>query len=576
MVSLFPAAGPSLPSFKSLLIKGRYHASAPIHLCLSEALRPECTKVILVVASRAALTASLTHLRDEWIKVHGGEGRIAGAAMKVEVLYPPTPAHLNLLLSLFHESLSGEEDLLHEKTTFPTTPSLLVLCDLASYFLDIEEATVSSYLVLLTRALTSVSALSEQSGKCTSLAVFDSSLDALRLPLVRPVSPGHMQEGDGSSSPIGRVESLGFLAQRYFEWVGTVEEEPYDEEDEVLAETDVKRVCTLHMQRLVAFDSSSDPRLLHERLMEFFNDVGGDPLKPSLFELVAQEQLRDLLQPALKYVLSVFAQSYPRYLLRLVNRHEEFYAVLMFFVERHYLRTQGASFAENFYGLKRRRRPVFETDRAKTAVGGILPEEKLRGREIWRSLVFLVGLPYLRAKAQDYYEALGGGLDQDVIDGGADARQQRALSEPTLAAKLRRLFKAVYPWANTLFEVWLLACNIAYLFDKTPFYRPWLAWIGVDLRRMGVDDMRAARLAAQRKSTPNLPQDLAAKLRRLIFSSPRLLLDSLKVLLPTAIFFVKFLEWWYSPSSPSASEYRIHSIQKATRNNNDDNLCCYS
>jgi hypothetical protein len=28
-------------------------------------------------------------------------------------------------------------------------------------------------------------------------------------------------------------------------------------------------------------------------------------LKPSLFELVAQEQLRDLLQPALKYILSV-------------------------------------------------------------------------------------------------------------------------------------------------------------------------------------------------------------------------------------------------------------------------------
>ena len=38
----------------------------------------------------------------------------------------------------------------------------------------------------------------------------------------------------------------------------------------------------------------------------------------------------------------VFAQSYPRYLLRIVNRHEEFYALLMFFVERHYLRTQGA------------------------------------------------------------------------------------------------------------------------------------------------------------------------------------------------------------------------------------------
>jgi peroxin-12 len=44
--------------------------------------------------------------------------------------------------------------------------------------------------------------------------------------------------------------------------------------------------------------------------MEFFSDVGGDPLKPSLFELIAQEQLRDLLQPALKYVLSVWTDKH--------------------------------------------------------------------------------------------------------------------------------------------------------------------------------------------------------------------------------------------------------------------------
>jgi len=38
------------------------------------------------------------------------------------------------------------------------------------------------------------------------------------------------------------------------------------------------------------------------------------------------------------------------------------------------------------------------------------------------------------------------------------------------------------------FEAWLLAWNIAYLFDKTPFYRPWLSWIRVDLRRLGIED----------------------------------------------------------------------------------------
>lgn len=54
--------------------------------------------------------------------------------------------------------------------------------------------------------------------------------------------------------------------------------------------------------------------------------------------------------------------------------------------------------------------------------------------------------------------------------------------------RARRLLKNVYPWLNTSFETWLLICNIAYLFEQTPFYRPWLSWVGVDLRRLGMDD----------------------------------------------------------------------------------------
>ncbi|KAJ3561155.1 hypothetical protein NP233_g10369 [Leucocoprinus birnbaumii] len=287
--------------------------------------------------------------------------------------------------------------------------------------------------------------------------------------------------------------------------------------------------------------------------MEFFKDVGSDPLKPSLFELVAQEQLRDLLQPALKYVLAVFAQRYPRYLLKIVNRHEEFYAAIMLVVENYYLRKHNASFAENFYGLKRRRRPFIETERAKAAVGGIPQGEALGRPEIWRSLAFLVGIPYLRAKAHDYYEELGGGVSSDILDEGMDARQLQVLTEESFKGKLRRMFKQVYPWVNTGFELWLLAWNIAYLFDKTAFYRPWLSWIRVDLRRLGVEDFRAASLAAQKKLPPAPRLGLIARSQRLMSSSPRLLLDSLRLLLPTAIFFIKFLEWWYSPSSPARS-----------------------
>ncbi len=47
------------------------------------------------------------------------------------------------------------------------------------------------------------------------------------------------------------------------------------------------------------------------------------------------------------------------------------------------------------------------------------------------------------------------------------------------------------------------------------------------------------------------PDGVLAMIRHLIRRSPHLLLDSLKVLLPMSIFFIKFLEWWYSPSSPA-------------------------
>lgn len=43
--------------------------------------------------------------------------------------------------------------------------------------------------------------------------------------------------------------------------------------------------------------------------MEFLSDARQDVYRPSIFELIAQEQLKDLLQPAVKYVLAVSAKE---------------------------------------------------------------------------------------------------------------------------------------------------------------------------------------------------------------------------------------------------------------------------
>jgi len=184
------------------------------------------------------------------------------------------------------------------------------------------------------------------------------------------------------------------------------------------------------------------------------------------------------------------------------------------------------------------------------AIEKSLDVERLREREIHLSLICLVAIPYLRAKAHDCYESLGGGVQSDMAEEGP--RSQPLASEQSTSRFLKTSFKTAYPWFNVTFESWLMFYNVAYLFDRTAFYRPWLSWIGVDFRRLGLDDIRHEQTL--NRSLSSVPvKSWRAMLRYMILRTPRLLLDSLKILLPTTIFFLKFLEWWYSPSSPVRS-----------------------
>ena len=40
-----------------------------------------------------------------------------------------------------------------------------------------------------------------------------------------------------------------------------------------------------------------------------------------------------------------------------------------------------------------------------------------------------IGIPYIRAKAQDYYEELGGGASSDAMEESMDVRQLSTLSD---------------------------------------------------------------------------------------------------------------------------------------------------
>lgn len=294
-----------------------------------------------------------------------------------------------------------------------------------------------------------------------------------------------------------------------------------------------------------------------------------DPYRPSFFELIAQDQLRDLLRPAVRYTLSVLAQRRPRYLLRIFNNFDELWALVMLAVERHYLKTWGSSFAENFYMLRRRKRPGLNSSRLPPSKHS----EKLTAWKVNASLFFIVGLPYIQAKAHDWWERNGGGVDNDLFDDDANEGEedQRAVSNfiserenvwsagtgPTIiASQVRRAISWIhtlclkaYPYAAFFWQLWILSYNARYLFGKSHYWRPWLTWLNLEIRRVGPGDYPASipLLPPDLPSPFNRPREFTARLLR---SGPYMTFESLRYLLPASIFFLKFLEWWYSGENP--------------------------
>lgn len=61
-------------------------------------------------------------------------------------------------------------------------------------------------------------------------------------------------------------------------------------------------------------------------------------------------------------------------------------------------------------------------------------------------------------------------------------RREQALQLAT------KCFRKGYPYLGAASQLWLLSYNVAYLFDRTPYWRPWLQAMRVDIRRVGAED----------------------------------------------------------------------------------------
>lgn len=290
--------------------------------------------------------------------------------------------------------------------------------------------------------------------------------------------------------------------------------------------------------------------------MEFVTALRGtfDDQKPSLFEVLSEQQLNALLPPTLRYLLTVATHRHPRYLLRILNSFDELYAAAMLLIERHYLRTRGGSFTENFYGLKREKGLRGEVPRASMASPNLVRETlKLTNKDVWKNLMVLVGIPYLKRKLDESYEVNA----PRVLLGAAYTRMPE---NPTLRDRFlyyyRWFLRNIYPSVNAGYYFAMLAFNLAYLFDGSKYHSPLMWLIGTRVRRMTGADYQAIEALSATPERGHRPGGRAS------FLNPRELgpriLSSLSILLPTSIFALKFLEWWYQ------SDFAKQLSRKAT------------
>ena len=293
--------------------------------------------------------------------------------------------------------------------------------------------------------------------------------------------------------------------------------------------------------------------------MEFMTSLQGglDECKPSLFELLSEEQLSSLVPPSLRYLLAVATHRHPRYLLRALNSFDELYALLSLVVERYYLQTFGGGFTENFYGLKRERVLRIKGGEARRAAIGA-PHElretlKLGNNDIWKNLAVMVALPYVQRKLNESYDVHAASIS---VLGPTYRDRDRYPSEGTWKERIMWLYKwflrKIYPSINAAYYLSLLAFNLAYLFDGSKYHSPALWLIGTRLRRLNEADARAIAMATQPVVKPSRPGARPGQGQSILSSRsithtlyPQIL-SSLKILLPTSIFALKFLEWWHA------------------------------
>lgn len=245
---------------------------------------------------------------------------------------------------------------------------------------------------------------------------------------------------------------------------------------------------------------------------------------PSIFEVLAQENLQLTLRPSVKYLLRSLARKDPPRFACLLKYFNEIYVFFDAFVQHNFLKTHGASFAEHFYGLKRISDAKLDSESKQNST--------LTRNEHLKSIAYLVLIPYFKLLLDHQFEK----QREQAADGIEPAKEW--------LRKVRCLFLYVYPWFHMLWQGIIVCYQLAYVFGKSPFHSPWIHASGTRLIMLTNRDIHPDSYWKS-PSLQNMSLGSATTTLRhgLVFA--------LTTGLSVGAFFIQFLEWWNSTHQKS-------------------------
>uniref|UniRef100_H2XYD5 Peroxisome assembly protein 12 n=2 Tax=Ciona intestinalis TaxID=7719 RepID=H2XYD5_CIOIN len=176
---------------------------------------------------------------------------------------------------------------------------------------------------------------------------------------------------------------------------------------------------------------------------------------PSPFEVLAQDNLNDSVDPAIKYIVKVLAQNSPHRFGWCYVWFDELFAAVKLLIQQHFLSNYNSTFAEYYYELQRK------------VVGKSNANIFRFGTKIsFKTLAVLVLLPYIMTKFKSLYLS---------VKEEADVSTVKSLS------KLKRAIYYAYPLVHMSWHTSVLYYNFMFAIGKTQFHSPFYKLLNTKL-----------------------------------------------------------------------------------------------